>query len=253
MPTLSGPVGKGQPNQLADARLIQQLLNRYRSPGSSLLRVDGSVGRLTALAIEDFQRRIVKLMHPDGIVSPGRLTFKALCGGTPDVMRIAWGARVSSAFKQKALSIAETLAMPVDFLVSAMAFESGESFSPSVKNAAGSGAVGLIQFMPSTAAALGTTTEGLAAMSAEQQLDYVQKYFTPKSGRLQSLEDVYMAILYPVAIGRAPGTALFAKGSVAYKQNKGLDANSDGKVTVHEAAAKVRAKFQKGVRPGYLG
>ena len=73
-------------------------------------------------------------------------------------MRIAWGAKVNASFKQKALSISDALSMPVDFLMSAMAFESGESFSPSVKNAAGSGAVGLIQFMPSTAAALGTTT-----------------------------------------------------------------------------------------------
>lgn len=41
--------------------------------------------------------------------------------------------------------------------MAAMAFESGETFSPSIKNAAGSGAVGLIQFMPSTAKALGTS------------------------------------------------------------------------------------------------
>ena len=44
MPTLIGPVGKGQHNHLADARLVQQLLNRYRSPPSRLLRVDGAVG-----------------------------------------------------------------------------------------------------------------------------------------------------------------------------------------------------------------
>jgi len=253
MPALIGPVGKGPHSQLADARLVQQLLNRYRSSTSRLLRVDGAVGHETISAIEDFQRRIVNLAHPDGIVSPGGPTFKALCGGRPEVVRIAWGARVDAVFKQKVLSMSDALSMPVDFLMSAMAFESGESFSPSVKNAAGSGAVGLIQFMPSTAVALGTTTEKLAAMSGVQQLEYVQKYFTPRRGKLSSLEDVYMAILYPAAIGWAPTAALFATGSVAYKQNKGLDANRDGTITVQEAAARIRAKFQKGVQAGYLG
>ena len=90
-------------------------------------------------------------------------------------------------------------------------------------------------------------------MSAVQQLEYVRIYFTPRRGKLLSLEDVYMAILYPAAIGWAPTAALFAAGSVAYKQNQGLDANRDGQITVQEAASKVRAKFQKGVQAGYSG
>ena len=44
-----------------------------------------------------------------------------------------------------------------DFLLACMAFESGMSFCSSIRNAA-SGATGLIQFMPSTARGLGTTT-----------------------------------------------------------------------------------------------
>ncbi len=39
-------------------------------------------------------------------------------------------------------------------------------------------------------------------MTATEQLDYVQKHFLPHKGKLQDLEDVYMSILYPVAIGR---------------------------------------------------
>jgi hypothetical protein len=253
MPTLNGAVGKGQSNQLADARLVQQLLNRYRPAGSRLLRVDGVIGQNTISAIEEFQTRVEKFAHPDGIVSPQGKTFKALCGGKTDVVRIAWGAKVDAGFKRKAIAICDLLSMPVDFLMSAMAFESGESFSPSVKNAAGSGATGLIQFMPSTAKGLGTTTDKLAAMSAVEQLDFVQKYFAPRRGSLRSLEDVYMAILYPAAIGLPSTSTLFAEGTTAYKQNKGLDANRDGTISVHEAAAKVQAKFQKGIQAGYLG
>jgi hypothetical protein len=59
--------------------------------------------------------------------------------------------------------------------MAAMAFETGGSFSPAVPNKAGSGAVGLIQFMPSTAKGLGTSTEALKKMSAVQQLDFVKK------------------------------------------------------------------------------
>jgi hypothetical protein len=196
---------------------------------------------------------VVRLGQPDGIVSPGGQTFKALCGGRTDIMRIAWGAKVDAAFRHRAIAVCNALSIPVDFLMSAMAFESAEKFSPSVKNAAGSGAVGLIQFMPSTATALGTTTDKLAAMTAVQQLDYVGKYFAPKKDRLQSLEDVYMAILYPAAIGWPSSAALFTGRSITYRQNKGLDANRDGTITVHEAAASVAAKFRKGIQPGYLG
>ena len=35
-----------------------------------------------------------------------------------------------------------------------MSFETGGTFDPGIRNAAGSGATGLIQFMPSTAAGL---------------------------------------------------------------------------------------------------
>ena len=41
-------------------------------------------------------------------------------------------------------------------LMAVMSFETGGTFNPGIRNAAGSGATGLIQFMPSTAAGLGT-------------------------------------------------------------------------------------------------
>ena len=89
-----------------------------------------------------------------------------------------------------------------------------------MKNAAGSGAVGLIQFMPSTAKSLGTTTDALSQLTAEAQLDFVQKYFQPKQGRLLSIEDTYMAILYPAAIGQPPDHALFSKGTTVYRPER---------------------------------
>jgi hypothetical protein len=168
---------------------------------------------------------------------------------------LAWGKKVSEEFCQRVREIADSLGADPNYLMACMAFESGETFSPSIKNAAGSGATGLIQFMPSTAQALGTTTEELASMTAEEQLDYVEKYFKPSRGKLKSLDDVYMAILWPAAVGRPSAYVLFAKNDPThpkrYIQNAGLDFNKDGKITKAEAAEKVRKKLEKGLLPQF--
>lgn len=165
---------------------------------------------------------------------------------------IAWGAKVSDAFRRRIWWTCQQIAIDPDWLMSCIAFETGETFSPSVKNAAGSSATGLIQFMPATALALGTSVEALAALSAEDQIVWVYRYFRPYAGRLHSLADTYMAILLPSAIGKPDDAPLFS-GGVAYRQNSGLDTNRDGKVTKIEAAAKVLQKLAKGRKPENMG
>lgn len=162
---------------------------------------------------------------------------------------LAWGARVSPAFRLRVRAICSELQINPDWLMACMAFESGESFSPNVRNGAGSGAVGLIQFMPATAQALGTTIETLAEMSAEQQLEYVRDYFLPHKGKLRTLSDVYMAILWPKAIGQPEEYVLWnaATRPTTYRQNAGLDTNLDGTITKEEAASKVVKKLTKGL------
>lgn len=167
--------------------------------------------------------------------------------------KVAWGAKVSNSFKSRVIEIAETLLMPPegpDWLMACMAFESGRTFSANVKNKI-SGATGLIQFMPLTAAALGTTTTELAGQNPLTQLDYVERYFEPYKGRLNSIDDVYMAILWPAAIGQPAEFPLWVrnlKHSTAYIQNAGLDRNKDGLVTKQEAASKVRELLAEGKR-----
>ena len=169
-------------------------------------------------------------------------------------MQMAWGARVSADFRARVIRLAaQHNADPSDFMA-AMSFETGETFRADIRNAAGSGAVGLIQFMPSTAAALGTTTAALAAMTPEAQLDYVTCYFKPWVGRLKNLGDIYGAILWPGRIGRGDDYVLFDKADPnrpkLYIQNRGLDFNADGKITRAEACAAVMAKKAKGMKPG---
>jgi hypothetical protein len=163
------------------------------------------------------------------------------------VTGLAWGAKVSATFRDRVRWIAEQLGIGASDLMACMAWESGRSFSASVANMAGSGATGLIQFMPATARALGTSTVTLAAMSAEDQLNFVFKYFEPWKGRLHSLADLYMAILWPKAVGKPDDFVLFEDG-IAYRQNAGLDANRDHQVTKAETAAKLYAIRAEGLR-----
>lgn len=187
-------------------------------------------------------------------------TVNALRASIPkkDVAELPWGAKVSAAFKGRVISISNALRMPEDgaaWLMACMAWESGETFSPSVKNMAGSGATGLIQFMPNTAVALGTTVDKLSAMTAEDQLDYVYAYFKPVAGRLKNLGDVYMAILWPAGVGKTDDYVLWSQATrpTTYRQNAGLDVNKDGSITRAECIAKVKAKLDKGYLPENKG
>ena len=136
----------------------------------------------------------------------------------------------------------------VEYLTASIGgIESG--FDPAITNKQ-SGATGLIQFMPKTAIALGTTTDALRAMTAVEQLEYVRKHFRD---RKLSPRDVYPAIFFPAAIGKSDDMVIgtktlemaVAKGFSTvvpegakispaefavrvYNQNGGLDVNGDG-------------------------
>lgn len=163
--------------------------------------------------------------------------------------KLAWGARVSSAFRARVRAIAAQLGCDPNALMACIAWESGGTFRSSVTNLAGSGAVGLIQFMPATAVALGTTVVKLAVMTPEDQLFYVEKYFAPYRGRLKTLADLYMAILWPAAVGKPLDAVLWSKADrpTTYRQNAGLDANRDGIITKGECAGKVYAMLEQGM------
>ena len=157
--------------------------------------------------------------------------------------KLLFGAKVSPAFKASVLWIEEKLGLNADNLMCCMAFETGQTFSPKIKNLAGSSGTGLIQFMEATAKNMGTTTAELAKLTDVQQLAYVYRYFKAFGDNLDdwSLEDTYMAILYPKAIGKSPDWVMPWKyGSLAYKQNSGLDLNKDRQITKAEASAGVR-------------
>lgn len=163
-------------------------------------------------------------------------------------MKLAWGAKISAECRRLVVAIAQAvgIADPSD-LSACIQFES--RWNPAARNP-GSSATGLIQFMAATARGLGTTVEALATMSAEDQLRYVHAYFLPFAGRLRTLSDVYMAILWPPAVGVAEDSVVFPAGSKEYLANRGLDVDHDGAVTKREAAAFVAKALADGMQPG---
>lgn len=165
---------------------------------------------------------------------------------------LAWGQKVSQAFRDRVYHISLALRVNPDYLMTVMAFETGCTFSPRIVNKAGSGAIGLIQFMPDTAHALGTSTEELSKMSAEDQLDYVYKYFKASAGKMRSLSDVYFAVLLPSAVGKSETSVVFdsrdPKYPKRYIQNKGLDIDKDGLITKSEVVSLVRPYLVEGMK-----
>lgn len=161
---------------------------------------------------------------------------------------LVWGAKVTQEFRNKTRDIASKLNLDPNWLMAVMAFETGESFSPSIRNIGGSSATGLIQFIESTARALGTTTLALSRMTSVQQLDWVAKYYKPYASRIQNLGDCYMAVLWPKAIGVTSGTVLWRAGTQEYTANAGLDREHKGYITRADAVYRVDEAFKRGSR-----
>lgn len=141
----------------------------------------------------------------------------------------------SEAFANKVREISEMLGVPPEWTMAVMYAESG--FDPSILNRKGSGATGLIQFMPSTALELNVSVERLKRMTALQQLEYVYLYMQnvrDRYGEYETLADFYLAILYPKARRQDYCYTLYATPSQSYKQNSGLDEDKDGRVTVSD-------------------
>lgn len=148
------------------------------------------------------------------------------------------------AFETKVREIGHKLGVPPEWLMSVMYSES--KFDAAVKNFKGSGATGLIQFMPATAGELGISLSGLASMSHVDQMDYVYKYLNNvkrRYGSFKSLTDLYLGILYPRAIGQDFCYTLYAKPSKSYRQNSGLDENKDGVVSVSDIDKRMQRLF----------
>lgn len=246
---------------------LKQLQTDLKALGLYMGNVDGLWGSGSHGAFVNARRLVVGSDNP--VAKMSVLLFK-YCKA------VAWSAKQTPEFVSKVKTIVTALGMPVtapDDLMACMAWETGESFSASQVNRAGSGATGLIQFMPGTAIAYFYSAAEMSTMSTARkkqaglesceklskltdvaQLDYVLKYFQPYKGRLKNLGDLYMAILWPAGIGKDDSYVLWTEADrpTTFRQNAGLDVNGDKVITRAECLIKVEAKLVKGLHPANL-
>jgi len=128
------------------------------------------------------------------------------------------------------IALSKKLGVPdPGWLANLINFETGMTFDPSTVNHIG--ATGLIQFIPSTAKSLGTTTEALAKMTPKEQMVYVEKYLLPYSGKMNNPTDLYMAVFFPTAVGKGGNFSIYewyranesqTKANTFARQNPGI-------------------------------
>lgn len=150
-------------------------------------------------------------------------------------------ADLGAGFSAKVEEVAKNINCDPNDLLALMYSESG--LNPKT-TASSTGAVGLIQFMPSTANDLGYTTSEIKNMTPVEQLDLVEKYFKKTDyymkGEKKSAADLYSICFLP---GRADREVLTTKGESYYSYNSGLDLNKDGQITKSDLNNRLDKKY----------
>lgn len=176
---------------------------------------------------------------------------------------LCWSTKVPAAFTRRVKEWCASKGLypnAANDMMGCMAFESGYTFSPSKQNNGGSYYFGLIQFGKAAAADLGTTVPALIAMTQMQQLEYVFKYFEmwmKRGKKYTQLEDFYLTIFYPAAVGMKADQPLFVKFldsaetklNKNYVQNSGFDKNKDNVITIGEISNTLYEVYFNGMNP----
>lgn len=153
-------------------------------------------------------------------------------------------------FMPKVKQVANNLSINPSVLLSVMRFES--KLNPQAVNPY-SNAVGLIQFMPTTAQGLGTSSQEIYAMTATEQLDYVEKYYKMNGVKPgATVGDLYLLTFMPAALNKRDNFVLgdkkggevfglskakiYAQNSVFDKRGKGYFTVGDVKRTINSRA-----------------
>ena len=143
-------------------------------------------------------------------------------------------------FVKEVIAISQRLEINPNWLMAVMELETAGTFNPAITNKLGY--TGLIQFGEAAAKDIGTTTLYLRVLSGLEQLKYVEKYLSRYKGKMNSLEDTYLAVFFPAAIGKAQGwilhTSRLSAGRIA-NWNPLFDVNKDNAIQVWEIKQKL--------------
>ena len=179
---------------------------------------------------------------------------------------------LTTEFLTKVNEVASDLNADPDDLLQIIRFETAGSFDPKKKSGT-STATGLIQFTPAALDSLseydptlvmkineqlGTSGKldinKIAKLNSVEQMDIVQSYFEMNGkkygydGKKEwTASDLYMAVLWPAAVGKGSKYELDMNAQ-EYYANQGLDKDGNGRISVEEAFGKA---FK--VSSGYKG
>lgn len=152
-------------------------------------------------------------------------------------------------FCERVEEIAENINCNPNDLLAMMYCESGLDAHRS--NAAGSSAVGLIQFLQSTIENLGYTREEMLSMSNVEQLDVVEKFFVANKNWMFAPDTKLDAgTLYALCFLPNEATSEVLcnnsdKLAWAYNANQGLDQDKDGQITKSDLSEIIAKKYDE--------
>ena len=168
-------------------------------------------------------------------------------GGTAKKKGVLADGSLDPEFRSATVEVATERGIEPGMLLAVMALETGWTMDPAIRNPQ-SGAVGLIQFLhPAALKVAGATKDELAAMTAVEQLNGpVRRYFAQfGSFAGRDHRDAYLAVFAPAGIGRPDGFVLYAGGTKAYEQNRGLDKDGDGQITAGDVRRSIEGVRNK--------
>jgi murein DD-endopeptidase MepM/ murein hydrolase activator NlpD len=201
---------------------------------------------------------------------------KSTCICQEQYKDLIWGGAVSCEFRKKVIQISKRAGIDPNNLMAAMAHETGGTFDPACgtfrkkKDETAEGYVGLLQIGKDAATDLKITRTELLAMDQIKQLDYIEKYlYLPLvRGKLNTLTDFYLAVLFPVDCGKGnqPNHIVFDNSlPISYKNGKAIknlnywrnvgyaanpafhkEAKEEGKTYVWEIAENIKKWYDKG-------
>ncbi|GEM_PF-3294740 len=141
------------------------------------------------------------------------------------------------AFKKQVETASKALGVNPDWLMLVMYHES--KLDSTIENSIG--AVGLIQFMPSTMKGLGVTADYLKRISNTEQMRYVYNYYKSAAGKLKTPLSLFLYTFYPYALREINNDNYVfgseqsqARAKVVRDNNKGFDLSNKGVITMRD-------------------
>lgn len=173
-------------------------------------------------------------------------SYSSYSGSLSEEEAKAFDSKLGSGFSAKLESICSNLGCNPQDMIGLMFSESG--LNPDARNKS-SNATGLIQFLPSTAQRLGTTVSELKNMSAVDQLDYIEEYYSrTKNAYLPNATELSGGDLYALTWlpGRAEQYVLVESNNAKY-YSSGLDAikDSKGEINKDDLSKRIQNKYNE--------